>query len=193
MDWIVAGSSFAGAFVGVVCIVLGFLVWDHFDRKKASLVAQETLPQKAKDIHDDILERHLEEFVVSNFAQLFPGWAIYTTDSSLSHNSKSSGIRYRTPAGEIDLLCIDENSNLVVIELKRNRAPDRVVSQLDRYLTWVEQNISRPGQSVRGIIIAKKHGDHVIYSVSRRSDIELWTYDLKLTLVPKYATVKSDL
>ena len=35
-----------------------------------------------------------------------------------------------------------------------------------------------------GIIIAKKHSDHVVYSASRKEDIELWTYDLNLSLQP---------
>ena len=193
MDWIAAGSAFAGALVGVVVVILGFLIWDYFDRRKSAAIAQEKPLSKAKDLHEDILERHLEELVVSDFDRLFPGWAIYSTNAIGNDSARPSGIRYRTPAGEIDLLCTDENNNLVVIELKRNRAPDKVVSQLDRYLVWVEQNISRPGQSVRGIIIAKKHGDHVVYSVSRRADVELWTYDLRLALVPKFTANRSHL
>ncbi len=186
MDWIVAGSAFAGSFLGIVVIVLGVVIWDYFDRKKSAAVVQEKTLPRAKDLHDDVLERHLEELVVTNFDQLFPGWAIYSTNALSAAGSRPTGVRYRTPAGEIDLLCTDEDNNLVVIELKRNRAPDRVVSQLERYLVWVEQNISKPGQSVRGIIVAKKHGDHVVYSASRRADIELWTYDLKLSIMPKY-------
>ncbi len=127
--------------------------------------------------------------MVSNFDHLFPGWAIYTTDPISINSSRLSGIRYRTPAGEIDLLCTDEDNNLVVIELKRNRAPDTTVTQLDRYLAWVERNIAKPGQGVRGIIIARKHGDHVVHSASRKADIELWTYDLTLTLLPKLSAV----
>ena len=184
IDWIAAGSAFSGSFLGIVIIVLGILIWDYFDRRKSAKTAQEKPLPRTKNLHDDILERHLEELIVTNFDHLFPGWSIYTTETIGDAGAKSTGIRYRTPAGEIDLLCTDQRQNLVVIELKRNRAPDKVVSQLDRYLVWVEQNIAKPGQRVRGIIIAKKHGDHVVYSASRNADIELWTYDLKLTLLP---------
>jgi RecB family endonuclease NucS len=107
-----------------------------------------------------------------------------STQPNSTSGAKQSGIRYRTSAGEIDLLCTDEDNDLVIIELKRNRAPDKVVSQLDRYIAWVVQNIAKPGQNVRGIIIARKHSEHVVYSASRHADIELWTYDLKLTLCP---------
>ena len=172
---------------------MGIVGWDYFDRRKSAAVAQEKPLPRTKDLHDDVLERHLEELVVANFDHLFPGWAIYSTDDIGVTGSRPSGIRYRTPAGELDLLCTDEDNNLVVIELKRNRAPDRVVSQLERYLVWVEQNISQPGQTIRGIIIAKKHGDHVVYSASRRADIELWTYDLSLSLVPKHTVSRTGL
>lgn len=73
MDWIAAGSAFAGALVGVVVVILGFLIWDYFDRRKSATIAQEKPLSKAKDLHEDILERHLEELVVSDFDRLFPG------------------------------------------------------------------------------------------------------------------------
>ena len=66
MDWITAGSAFAGAFLGVVVIVLGFLIWDYFDRRKSAAVAQEKPLPKAKDLHDDILERHLIELSIKH-------------------------------------------------------------------------------------------------------------------------------
>lgn len=183
MDWYTFGSAFAGSFFGLVTLVAALLVWDYFDRRK-KLANPQINGQKPKSLHDDILERHLEELVIADFDQLFPGWTIYSVEADRASVENPAGIRYRTPAGEIDILCLDQENNFVVIELKRNRAPDRVVSQLDRYLAWVEQNIAQTGQRVRGIIIARKHSDHVIYSVSRNADIELWTYELNLSLLP---------
>lgn len=117
MDWMVAGSAFAGSFLGIVVIVLGVVIWDYFDRKKSAAVVQEKTLPRAKDLHDDVLERHLEELVVTNFDQLFPGWAIYSTNALSAAGSRPTGVRYRTPAGEIDLLCTDEDNN------KENRVP----------------------------------------------------------------------
>ena len=180
MDWRVAGSAFAGAFIAVIVLVLGMIVWDYFDRRKNAKTP--TINQKPKTLKDDILERHLEELVVANFDQLFPGWAILQVGADSNNGNKLPGVRYRTSAGEIDILCNDENNNFVIIELKRNKTPDQVVTQVDRYITWVERNLVQPGQTVRGIIIAKKYSDHVIFSASRKGDIELWTYDLNLSL-----------
>ena len=63
----------------------------------------------------------------------FFGALVGTSNSNPNH--KRTGIRYRTDAGEIDILCLDVKNNFVVIELKRNKAPDRVVAQVDRYRT----------------------------------------------------------
>lgn len=184
MDLVVATSAFIGVIVAVSLLTLIILLWIYFDDRKQSQAVTQSA-RRSKSLPDDILERHLEELLISNFQQLFPGWAIYPRDTGNDGTNDHKGIRYRTPAGEIDILCLDDNNNLVVIELKRNRASDTVVSQLERYLVWVEQNLAQPGQSVRGMVIAKKHGNHLVYSASRKDDIELWTYDLKLSLLPK--------
>ncbi|MFC1755719.1 DUF91 domain-containing protein, partial [Thermoproteota archaeon] len=38
----------------------------------------------------------------------------------------------------IDLLAIDENGNLIIIELKRDKTPREVVAQALDYATWVK-------------------------------------------------------
>jgi hypothetical protein len=177
MDW----SSFFGAFIGLIFAILAslgaFAIWDYFDRRKAVTV----LPLR-KPALDDILEKHLEEFIVEHFNELFPGWRIY---GDVGDETRPKGIRYRVRgAGEIDMLCLDDNNDFVVIELKRNRAPDKVVSQVDRYIGWVEQNIAETRQDIRGIIIARKPSKHLEYSLSRRSEIDLWAYDWKLVFTP---------
>ena len=179
MDW----SAFLGAIVGSIIGILGllgsFLIWDHFDRRKTA-----SQSKVSKSVLDDLLESHLEEFIVKKFDVLFPGWTIYDltapNNGNKSDKSKPKGVRYRTDAGEIDILCTDEDSNFVVIELKRNKAPDKVVSQVDRYIAWVEQNLAESSQSVRGVVIAKSFNNHLHYSLSRRDEIELWVYDWQL-------------
>lgn len=177
MDW----SAFFGAIVGIVVAILvligAFLIWDYFDRRK---IAPNSNSSNLSV--DKFLESHLEEFIVKKFDILFPGWKIFGDDKP-SKNSKPKGIRYRTKAGEIDILCVDEDDNFVVIELKRNKAPDRVVAQVDRYIAWVEKELAKSEQTVRGIIIAKSFNDHIRYSVSRRSEIELMVFDWRLELI----------
>ena len=180
MDW----SAFFGAIVGVVIIVSvlfgAIFIWDYFDRRRPA-----SNPSNSSSNLDSLLEIHLEEFIVRRFDTLFPGWKIYKNHSNTSDDkpkpSKLKGIRYRTQGGEIDILCLDENDDFVVIELKRGKAPDRVVAQIDRYIAWVEKNLAKPSQKVRGIVIAKSFNNHIFYSLSKRDGIDLWIYDWQLT------------
>ncbi|HSN74117.1 MAG TPA: endonuclease NucS domain-containing protein [Anaerolineae bacterium] len=134
---------------------------------------------------DDVLESHLEQYIAQNFQRLFPGWRIHSLDLSTEKPQKRTaniGVRLRTLAGEIDMLCIDSAGDFVVIELKRNRAPDTVVAQIDRYIAWVENNLAQPNQNVRGVIIAKSQNQHLIHTLAKRPEIELWTYQWLIEL-----------
>ena len=59
--------------------------------------------------------------------------------SVLDENLLVIGRQVRTAYdGEIDLLCIEENGDLVVIELKRRKTPRDVVAQTMDYASWVK-------------------------------------------------------
>jgi hypothetical protein len=62
----------------------------------------------------------------------------------------------RFPAGQwsIDFPRVDEKTgDFVVVELKRGKSSDAVMGQLARYMMWVTENLAKPGQKVRGIIV----------------------------------------
>jgi hypothetical protein len=179
MDW----SSFIGAVVGGILgaalLIGGLILWDEFQRRRDA---------KAKSVKpsslDDILESQLEEYIIDHFDELFPGWRIYDEASTSiklpKPEKRSTGMQYKTDAGNIDILCLDPDENFVVIELKRSKAPDRVVAQLDRYMEWVERHLIQQDQAVRGLIIAKSLDKRLAYTLKRRQDIDLWAYNLQL-------------
>ena len=177
-------SSFLGALAGTVIGVLalvGILVaWDYLTERKT----QKKRASEGLSTLDSILESHLEEHIVAHFDTLFPDWKIFDDSPEstidLEESSKPTGIRYRTSAGEIDILCIDRQGDFVVIELKRHKAPDKVVSQIDRYIAWVKQNLAHPGQRVKGLIIARSFGNRLSHTLSRRRGIRIWTYRWQL-------------
>ncbi len=76
-------------------------------------------------------------------------------------------------AGRIDVLCEDNEGNLVVIELKKGRSGDAVVGQILRYMGWLKEKQKR---SVRGIIILGEPDDSVHYAVAAAPDIEVKYY-----------------
>jgi restriction system protein len=82
-----------------------------------------------------VLEKYLEEFIVSNFKEIFKGkMKIYEDDSG------AEGQQYDTDIGIIDILAIERESNsFVVIELKKGQPSDMVVGQILRYMGWVKR------------------------------------------------------
>ena len=66
--------------------------------------------------------------------------------------------------GIIDLLCLDKENNYVIIELKKDKTSDKVVGQIQRYMTWVEENLADK-ESVRGIIVAQGHDRKLEYAI----------------------------
>jgi len=172
MDWISFIGAFVGGVLGIFAVGISLEFWDQLKLRKQ----KQTESDKTSVLTpDDILESHLEQYIVQNFATLFPGWTIFSDSEG-----KQSGVRYRTEAGEIDILSTDSGDGLVVIELKRNKAPDTVVAQTDRYIAYVERKLARPNQQVRGLIIAKTLDKHLAYILSQRQKIDLWAYGWSL-------------
>ncbi|KAF5432687.1 Endonuclease NucS, RecB family [Candidatus Methanophagaceae archaeon] len=52
--------------------------------------------------------------------------------------------------GRIDLLCIDRNRDFVVVETKKGKESDKVVGQIQRYMGWINRNLAKNGENVRG-------------------------------------------
>jgi hypothetical protein len=178
MEWSSFVGALVGSVIGIFTLLGGLLIWDELNRRKSS----QSGPPKPPSL-DDILESQLEQHIVRHFDTLFPGWRIYAlnvnADSSDS-DGRPIGIRYRTEAGEIDILCIDSEDNFVVVELKRDKAPDKVVAQTDRYIAWVEKTLAQPHQQVQGLIIAKSLDKHLAYILAKRNNIRFWAYNWQL-------------
>jgi hypothetical protein len=49
-------------------------------------------------------------------------------------------------------------------------------------MAWVERSLTSPNQKVRGVIIAKSFDKHILYSLMRRKDIQLWAFNWCLDL-----------
>jgi RecB family endonuclease NucS len=74
-------------------------------------------------------------------------------------------------------LPLDENDHFVIIELKKGKAPDKVVAQVDRYMTAVQQRLAKRDQEVRGIIIANRYDSHFRDILKQRNNIDFWQFE----------------
>lgn len=125
-----------------------------------------------------VLERYLEDFIVSNFDTIFKGRLSVFVDSE-----GNEGQQYETDIGFIDVLAIEEDSNtFVVIELKKGRSSDRVVGQVLRYMGWVRRNLCTKGKNVRGLVICRDHDPKLTYALEMTNNIDVRYYSVSFAL-----------
>lgn len=102
------------------------------------------------------------------------------------------GIEYNTKeVGVIDILCIDQNKDFVVIEIKKFKESDKVVGQIQRYMGWVKKNLAMD-KKVRGIIIIQNQEDdyesdkqvkYLRYAIAANPNISLKFYKMSISLL----------
>ena len=95
------------------------------------------------------------------------------------------GKRFPTDTGPIDLLAISKDrQELLVVELKRGRASDAVVGQIQRYMGYVLEEIAEDHQRVRGVIIALDDDKRIRRALQIAQGIDFYRYEVKFSLIP---------
>ena len=126
------------------------------------------------------LEKHLEDFLVENWAQTELGrdYDIYTEDG------EAVGQQYQTDTGPLDILAVSKDKKrLLVVELKKGRASDSVVGQTLRYMSYVQEELAEDGQTVRGTIIAHEDDQRIRRALKMTPSIEFFRYQVSFKLV----------
>jgi restriction system protein len=126
-----------------------------------------------------VLEKHLEEFLVQNWKQTDLGkdYDIYEEDGELV------GQQYPSDTGPIDILAISKDKNaLLVVELKKGRASDNVVGQIQRYMGYVKEELAENNQTVRGVIIALEDDLRIKRALSVTNNIDFYRYQVSFKL-----------
>ncbi|WP_411691395.1 endonuclease NucS domain-containing protein [Acinetobacter gandensis] len=125
------------------------------------------------------LEKHLEHFLVENWSKTELGatYDIYIEEGQLV------GQQYPSDTGPIDILAISKDKKtLLVVELKRGRASDRVVGQIQRYMGYVKDELAEADQQVKGVIIALEDDLRIRRALSVAQNIEFYRYQLSFKL-----------
>ena len=125
-----------------------------------------------------VLEEHLEDFLVKNWSQtdLSEKYDIFEDD-------EFTGRQYQTDTGPIDILAISKDrKELLVIELKKGRASDRVIGQIQRYMGYIKDEIAEDDQEVKGIIIAFEDDQRIRRALSVTNNIEFYRYRINFNL-----------
>ena len=133
-----------------------------------------------EDVSVFALEAHLEDFLVKNWGATPLG----KTHNLFAVEGESTGQQFPTDTGPIDILAISKDGKeLLVVELKRGRASDRVVGQIQRYMGYVLGEMAEPGQSVRGVIIALEDDIRLTRALSVAPNIDFFRYQVSFQLL----------
>lgn len=125
------------------------------------------------------LEKHLEDFLVANWAQTELG----KTHDIFTEEGETVGQQYQSDTGPIDILAVSKDKKeLLVVELKKGKASDNVVGQIQRYMGFVKDVLAEEGQSVRGIIIALEDDLKIRRALSVAQNIEFYRYEVSFKL-----------
>lgn len=147
------------------------------DTKPAIIANQETI----EDPSAFALEKHLEDFLVSNWSrcELGNNYDIFTEEGEII------GQQYPSDTGPIDILAVSKDrQELLVVELKRGRASDVVVGQIQRYMGFVLSELASNEQTVRGVIIALEDDVRLQRALSVAPNIDFYRYEVSFRLLP---------
>lgn len=126
------------------------------------------------------LEKHLEDFLVQNWSatELGRSFNVYVVDG------ERVGRQFPTDTGPIDILALSKDGkSLLVVELKRGRASDVVVGQVQRYMGYVLEELAEEGQAVRGCIIALEDDLKLRRALSVAPNIDFYRYEVSFKLI----------
>jgi restriction system protein len=126
------------------------------------------------------MEKHLEDFLVQNWAQ---------TDLGKDYNifeeeGEKVGQQYPTDTGPVDILAISKDKKrLLVVELKKGRASDVVVGQILRYMGYVQEELAEEGQTIKGVIIALEDDQKIRRALAMVPTIDFYRYQISFKLM----------
>lgn len=140
------------------------------------------LLHQSEDVEDPTafaLEKHLEDFLVTNWQYTVLGkhYDIFTEEGEIV------GKQYPSDTGPIDILAISKDQKtLLVVELKKGRASDVVVGQIQRYMGYVQDELAETNQNVKGVIIALEDDLRLRRALSVAPNIDFYRYQVSFSL-----------
>lgn len=140
--------------------------WDKAIAAFRNLPAQSRGGKSVKEFEAEVfLEKDLEDFLVKNLDLVEGGLKLVKRQKQIE-------------VGALDILCRAANGNLVVVELKKVRASDKVFGQICRYIGCISAHHSKANQPVRGYIVGSEIDDKLRYaaSVVPKGTVQLKTF-----------------
>lgn len=135
--------------------------------------------ETVEDVTQFAMEKYLEEFLVDNWSNTDLGkeFDIY------SENGEQVGRQFPTDTGPMDILAISKDKKkILVVELKKGRASDSVVGQIQRYMGYIMDVLAEPSQEVHGVIIALEDDLRIRRALQVTRNIDFYRYIINFKL-----------
>ncbi len=121
-----------------------------------------------------VLEKHLEDYICRNWE---------TTIFGGDFNIYENGRQYQTNTGPLDILAKrKDETEFLILELKRDLASDAVVGQTLNYMGYVKQHLATNGEKVRGCIIATDADQRLRNALSTVTSIDFYQYKINFEM-----------
>ena len=105
-------------------------------------------------------------------------------DYDIYQDEENTGRQFQTDTGFIDILAVSKDRReLLVVELKKGRASDAVVGQIQRYMGFIAEDIAEDHQRVSGVIIALEDDLRIRRALKVAPNIEFYRYEVKFDLI----------
>jgi hypothetical protein len=118
-------------------------------KKLPKAVRGDKTPEEFEE--EQLSEKKLEEHLKDHLDRVEPGL-------------KLIGRQHSTKVGPIDLFAKAKNGDLVVLELKKGRAADKVFGQICRYMGCIKSEQTKKGPKVRGYIVGREIDEKLHYA-----------------------------
>lgn len=135
--------------------------------------------ETVEDAAQFAMEKYLEEFLIDNwsFTEIGKEFDIY------SENGEQVGQQFPTDTGPMDILAISKDKKkILVVELKKGRASDSVVGQVQRYMGYITDVLAEPTQEVHGAIIALEDDLKIRRALQVTRNIDFYRYVINFKL-----------
>jgi hypothetical protein len=149
---------------------------DRFNADQEGITSEDEEDEIVTEENEFAYENDLRNYLVKNLSIIEKGLKIYEVQDGVT------GAEFFVPGTtrRIDILAIDNQNNFVVIELKVSRGYEKVVGQILYYQSMIKTHFKQ--DKVRAIIIAREISPELKAATLFLPDIELFEYQLSLTL-----------
>ena len=145
----------------------------NVDKEKDLLIENNLAPKSSF-----LLEKHLEDYIIRNWSNIE-----LNKDYDIHKENNKLCTQYSTGSGPLDILAISKDKKeFLVIELKKGRASDVVMGQIQRYMGHIKNNLAGD-KDVKGLIIALEDDKNLRDALSVAPNIKFMKYEVSFKLV----------